>query len=42
MRDSKDPAGNRLDFAAPAWRAFLDDIRTGRLDASRVTGDAAA
>jgi len=42
LRDSEDPAGNRLDFAAPAWRAFLDEIRNGRLDVSRAAGDAAA
>jgi len=40
VRDSDDPAGTRLDFPAPAWRAFLDGIRDGRLDDSRAAGDA--
>jgi hypothetical protein len=32
MRDSKDPDGPRLMFAAANWRAFLADLRTADFD----------
>ncbi|MFG2016332.1 DUF397 domain-containing protein [Actinomadura geliboluensis] len=31
-RDSKDPDGPVLGFGAGAWAAFLDAVKTGRLD----------
>lgn len=31
VRDSKDPSGPALTFDRPAWRAFLDTLRTGDL-----------
>lgn len=33
-RDSKDPGGPVLGFATGAWSAFLDAVKSGRLDAS--------
>jgi uncharacterized protein DUF397 len=30
VRDSKDPHGARLAFAADAWKAFVADIKHGR------------
>jgi Domain of unknown function (DUF397) len=30
VRDSKDPHGARLAFAADAWKAFVADIKRGR------------
>jgi hypothetical protein len=32
VRDSKDPAGPILTFTADAWRAFLRDVKAGRLE----------
>jgi hypothetical protein len=29
VRDSKDTAGPRLTFPAPAWQAFVDGIKRG-------------
>jgi hypothetical protein len=40
VRDSEHPTGVRLDFTAPAWNAFLDQLRRGGLGNSRETGDA--
>ncbi|MFJ9687632.1 DUF397 domain-containing protein [Streptomyces bacillaris] len=31
VRDSKAPAGPALVIAAPAWTAFIDDVRNGAL-----------
>lgn len=31
-RDSKDPEGPVLGFGADAWAAFLDAVKSGRLD----------
>lgn len=31
VRDSKVPAGPALVIAAPAWIAFIDDVRKGNL-----------
>ena len=31
-RDSKDPDGPVLGFGAGAWGAFLDTVKSGRLD----------
>ncbi|MFD0278786.1 DUF397 domain-containing protein [Kitasatospora sp. NPDC127111] len=31
VRDSKDPGGPVLTFAADAWQAFIDAIRAGEL-----------
>ncbi|WP_245868514.1 DUF397 domain-containing protein [Actinomadura meyerae] len=31
-RDSKDPDGPVLGFGAGAWAAFLDVVKSGRLD----------
>ncbi|MFD8465331.1 DUF397 domain-containing protein [Streptomyces cyaneofuscatus] len=31
VRDSKTPAGPALVIAAPAWTAFIDDVRKGSL-----------
>jgi hypothetical protein len=31
-RDSKDPDGPVLGFGADAWSAFLDTVKSGRLD----------
>ncbi|GAA0583393.1 DUF397 domain-containing protein [Actinomadura livida] len=33
-RDSKDPDGPVLGFGADAWGAFLDTVKSGRLDLS--------
>lgn len=33
-RDSKDPDGPVLSFGADAWGAFLDAVKSGRLDLS--------
>ena len=30
-RDSKDPNGPILRFSADAWRTFLNEVRSGRL-----------
>ncbi|PKW19057.1 DUF397 domain-containing protein [Saccharopolyspora spinosa] len=32
-RDSKDPDGGSLVFAAPTWASFVDGLRAGRFDA---------
>jgi hypothetical protein len=40
VRDSEHPAGARLAFPAPAWNAFLVELRQGRLGNSRTSGDA--
>ena len=29
VRDSKDPAGQVLTFAAPTWKAFAEHLKTG-------------
>jgi Domain of unknown function (DUF397) len=31
VRDSKDPAGPVLRFPKDAWRAFLADVKSGRI-----------
>jgi hypothetical protein len=31
VRDSKDPDGRALVFATPAWRAFADRVKNGKL-----------
>jgi hypothetical protein len=31
VRDSKDPDGSRLIFAADKWQAFAGDVKAGRL-----------
>ncbi len=31
VRDSKDPSGPILRFSADAWRTFLNEVRSGRL-----------
>ncbi|MER5968607.1 DUF397 domain-containing protein [Streptomyces sp. NPDC002055] len=36
VRDSKDPQGPALLFPAEAWTAFIDDVKTGRLDRSQA------
>ncbi len=33
VRDSKNPAGACLTFSAPAWAAFIRDIKNGTYDA---------
>ncbi len=30
VRDSKDPDGQALVFATPAWRAFADRVKSGK------------
>jgi hypothetical protein len=32
VRDSKDPAGPALAFAAPGWSAFVAGVRAGEFD----------
>jgi hypothetical protein len=32
VRDSKDPGGARLAFAAGAWRAFVASVKDGEFD----------
>lgn len=32
VRDSKDPAGPKLVFTAPAWDAFAAGVRDGQFD----------
>lgn len=32
IRDSKNPTGPALPFAADAWNAFLQDVKVGNLD----------
>ena len=32
LRDSKDPDGPRLSFAAAQWSAFLDGVKDGQFD----------
>lgn len=32
VRDSKNPAGGRLAFDRPSWRAFAARVRSGQLD----------
>lgn len=32
VRDSKDASGPVLRFAAPAWTAFIDGVRSGEFD----------
>ena len=32
VRDSKDPAGPKLVFTAPAWEAFTAGVRDGEFD----------
>jgi hypothetical protein len=34
VRDSKDQSGPMLSFDAPAFRAFIEDIKAGRFDPS--------
>lgn len=31
VRDSKDPDGQALVFTTPAWRAFADRVKSGKL-----------
>lgn len=31
VRDSKDPAGSVLTFGLESWRAFISDVKVGRL-----------
>jgi Domain of unknown function (DUF397). len=31
VRDSKNPAGPRLEVGAAEWRAFLEQVRSGRV-----------
>ena len=31
VRDSKDPSGPILRFSANAWRTFLNEVKSGRL-----------
>jgi hypothetical protein len=32
LRDSKDPSGPVLSFERGHWRAFIDDVASGRFD----------
>jgi len=31
VRDSKDPDGPKLVFTRSTWKAFVDDLKTGRI-----------
>ncbi|MFB4318689.1 DUF397 domain-containing protein [Actinomadura sp. 21ATH] len=37
-RDSKDPVGGTLAFSRGAWHSFVEQIKAGAFDASRIRG----